>query len=227
MQQVALGLALVEQPRPLGDIGIDPDADVQPLGFQPGEHAFRIGEATGSHSKSHQCWARIQKQSKWKTCSGMSRSRMPSTKPLTVFSSYSVVNEVVSHRPKDHAGGRAGRPVSRGVAIEHVFRRRSVDQKIGERLAFDGEADLRDELGTDLEGDPIGLVDQHAPAAVGQEEGNVLVGLFGRRAAVAIPDLDHLAVAGEGGEAFAEPVDQFADAEVEAFEDIGLAGHRR
>jgi len=43
------------------------------------------------------------------------------------------------------------------------------------------------------------MVDQHAPAAVGEEEGNVLVGLFGARATVAIPDFDALTVADEGG----------------------------
>ncbi|MGX1254533.1 hypothetical protein RKD48_007044 [Streptomyces ambofaciens] len=69
------------------------------------------GKTSGSHSKSHHWYSRIQKQSKWKTESGMPRSAMPSTNFVTVRSSYEVVKDVVSHRPKDQAGGRAGRPV--------------------------------------------------------------------------------------------------------------------
>src|SRR3954470_10445555 len=70
------------------------------------------GKIRASHSKSHQLNSRIQKVSKWKTLSGRSRSAIPSTKLVTVSSSYEVVNEVDSHRPKDQAGGSAGRPVS-------------------------------------------------------------------------------------------------------------------
>jgi hypothetical protein len=69
------------------------------------------GKIRGSHSKSHQWNSRIQNVSKWNTLSGRSRSAMPSTNWVTVSSSYGVVNDVVSHRPKDQAGGRAGRPV--------------------------------------------------------------------------------------------------------------------
>src|SRR3954470_19031550 len=70
------------------------------------------GKVAGSHSKSHQCSARIQKQSKWKTLNGRPRSAIPSMNPVPVSSSYDVVNDVESHNPTDHAGGIAGRPVN-------------------------------------------------------------------------------------------------------------------
>ena len=41
-----------------------------------------------------------------------------------------------------------------------------------------------------------------------------------------IPDFDALTVAGEGGEALAKSVDEFADAEIEPFEEIGPAAPR-
>ncbi|RPK45656.1 hypothetical protein EES40_12815 [Streptomyces sp. ADI93-02] len=69
------------------------------------------GKTSGSQRKSDHWYSRIQKQSKWKTLSGIPRSAMPSTKEVTVASSYDVQNEVVSQRPKDQAGGSAGRPV--------------------------------------------------------------------------------------------------------------------
>ncbi|GAB3800619.1 hypothetical protein GCM10027605_16490 [Micromonospora zhanjiangensis] len=70
------------------------------------------GKVRLSHSKSHQWYSRIQNVSKWNTLSGRSRSAMPSTNRVTVASSYGVVKDVVSHRPNDHGGGSAGRPVS-------------------------------------------------------------------------------------------------------------------
>ena len=46
------------------------------------------GNASGSHSKSHQWNSRIQKQSKWKTLSsGISLSAIRSTNAVTVSSS--------------------------------------------------------------------------------------------------------------------------------------------
>src|ERR1700754_116472 len=70
------------------------------------------GNVSGSQMKSTQWNCRIQKQSKWNTDSGRSRSAIPSTNSKTVFSSYEVVNDVDNHRPNDHAGTRAGRPVN-------------------------------------------------------------------------------------------------------------------
>ena len=78
------------------------------------------GKVRLSQVKSHQWNSRIQKQSKWNTDSGRSRLAMPSTKPVTVSSSYEVVNEVLSHRPNDQAGGSAGRPVNAGVLAQDL-----------------------------------------------------------------------------------------------------------
>lgn len=59
----------------------------RPLSFSRVSMAAGSGNTRGSHSKSHQLNSRIQKQSKWKTESGSSRSRMPSMKEVTVASS--------------------------------------------------------------------------------------------------------------------------------------------
>ena len=45
------------------------------------------GKVAGSQTKSHQWNCRIQKQSKWNTLSGRSRSAMPSMNSVTVASS--------------------------------------------------------------------------------------------------------------------------------------------
>ena len=44
------------------------------------------GNAIGSQTKSHQWNCRIQKQSKWNTLNGRSRSAIPSTNALVVSS---------------------------------------------------------------------------------------------------------------------------------------------
>ena len=58
-----------------------------PRAFSRSSMPSGSGKTRGSHSKSHQWNSRIQKQSKWNTCSGRSRSAMPSMKLVTVSSS--------------------------------------------------------------------------------------------------------------------------------------------
>src|SRR5664280_1391343 len=83
----------------------------RPSAFRRASISLGSGNVRGSQAKSHQLNSRIQKESKWKTLIGRSRSAIPRMKPITVASSYAVVNEVLSHSPNDHAGGRAGLPV--------------------------------------------------------------------------------------------------------------------
>ena len=118
---------------------------------------------------------------------------------------------------------RQRRPAGQaGVAFEHLLGRRTVDHEILELLAADAELRLGDPLRGNFEFDTAGMVDENAPAVAGQEERHVLVGLLGAGAAIAIPDVDRLAVLHERREALAEAIDVFSDREVEAFEDVGL-----
>jgi hypothetical protein len=84
-----------------------------------------------------------------------------------------------------------------------------------QRLPRHGELDALDGLGADLEGDVLGVVDQHPVPTVRQVERHVLVGHLRAGAAVGVPDVDRLPVLHERAEALAEPVDGLADAEVE------------
>ena len=70
-----------------------------PFALSRASIASGSGKVAGSHVKSDQWKPRIQKQSKWNTDSGRSRSAIPSMKLLTVASSYSVVKLVDSHSP--------------------------------------------------------------------------------------------------------------------------------
>ena len=222
-QQIALGHALVEKLRSLGDVGIDPDADTQALGLEPGEHALRIGErrrvpfevapVLAAHPEAIEV-ENMQRQI------ALAHPVDEAIDGLLVVVGGERRRQPESERPWRRQGGPAGQPC---VAVEDVLGRRAVDDQIFEGLAFDREADLRHEFRADFERHPFRLVDQHAPAAVGEEEGNVLVGLLGARAAVLIPDFDGLAVAGERRESLAEPIHEIADAEIEPFEDVGPA----
>ena len=101
-------------------------------------------------------------------------------------------------------------PGQRGVFRQHFLGRGAVDQEVLKRLA--GHAELRAGhfLAGDLERHQLGVVHEHAIAAIGQVEGNILVGLLAAGAAVLIPDIDGLAVLHKGGEALAQAVDVFA-----------------
>lgn len=59
----------------------------RPFAFSRASIPSGSGNTRGSQVKSHHWNSRIQKQSKWKTDSGSSRSRMPSMKEVTVSSS--------------------------------------------------------------------------------------------------------------------------------------------
>ena len=131
-----------------------------------------------------------------------------------------MVNEVESHRPNDHAGGSAGRPVSAVSFAQDLLRRRPVDDEVFETFAFERKLDAGHFLGGDFERDRAGLVDEHAVAAVGEVEGDILVGLLAGRAAILVPDFDDLAVLHEGREALAQAVDALAHSERELLDDV-------
>ena len=86
-------------------------ADAQSLVLEPGQHALRVGEGVGVPGEVAPLVAAHPEAVEVEDAERMPRSVMPPMKRLTVASSYSVVKEVVSHRPRAHAGGRAERPV--------------------------------------------------------------------------------------------------------------------
>src|SRR6185503_6579044 len=120
--------------------------------------------------------------------------------------------EPQAERPRGRQRGPTG---ERGVLAEYLRRRRAVDHEVLERLAGDAELHARDVLRADLERDAAGVVDEHAVAARGEIERNVLVGELAARAAVLVPDVDRLAVLDQRTEPFAEAIDGLADAERE------------
>ena len=78
-EQVARSRALGEQRRALRDVRLIQTQMRRPVLLQPRAACLPgRGRSRGSQSKSHQWNSRIQKQSKWKTDSGRSRSAMPS-----------------------------------------------------------------------------------------------------------------------------------------------------
>ena len=110
------------------------------------------------------------------------------------------------------------------IAVQHLFRRRAVDHEVLQIFPFHAELYFGDLLGADFKRDVLGVIHQHAVAAVGQVERDVFVGLLGAGAAVAVPGFDRLAVAHQGGKALAQTVDRFPHAQIQTFKHIVAIG---
>lgn len=108
-----------------------------------------------------------------------------------------------AERPGRRQGWPAGQP---RVTLQHELRFRAINDKVFQRFAFDAELRLRDVLRADLERNQFRMIDEQTPAFAGEKERDVLVGLFGAGAAIAIPDFHALPVLGESGKALAEAI---------------------
>ena len=91
------------------------------------------------------------------------------------------------------------------------MRRRTVDNKIFQAFAGDTELDTVRLLRRDLEGDGTRFVYHYSIAAVCQIKRNRLIRLIAASAAILVPVFNDLAVFYEGGEAFAQTENAFAD----------------
>ena len=193
--QVALRPALLEQRRPLRDVRVDPDADPQPLGLEPGQHRLRLGEG----------------------------DRVPLEVAPAEFAHPEAVE--MKDAERDLALGHAVDEAADGLLVVIGGERRGQPQperplaapgaagrsarctwpgspwasgpwmtKYSRCLTGHRELAAGHRLGGDLEGDPLGVVDEDPVARVGPEERHVLVGLLAAGSAVGVPDVDRLAV---------------------------------
>ena len=226
LQQVALLFQLFEDRRALADIRVNPHADLQALIFQSLNHAFRVREGQripleiapleGFHPEAIEV-EHVQRQ-----------ITLRHTVDKAVNRRFVVVGGKRSGQPQaERPGWRQRRtPGKSGIAVQHLFRGRAVDDEILQVLAFDAELHLRDFLGADFERNALRMVNQHAVAAVSQIERDIFVRLFGAGAAVFVPGVDRLTVAHQRGKALAEAVNGVADAEIQALEHIVAVGFR-
>gem|GEM_PF-4099364 len=215
--QITVSPAFLEQRRALGDVRIDPDADFQTFRLETAQHAFRVGKRplvpaeVAPMKRLHPETVEME-DAQWNVpfqhavdepvhrrlvVVGRKRRRQPQ-----------------AERPRRRQSGTTGQ---RRIFFQYVFHRRPVDDEIFQNLPFHAELRLRHFFRGDLERDEFRMVDEHAVAAVGDVKRHVFVRLFRARAAVAVPDVDRLAVFDERRKPFAEAVHAFADAEVEFF----------
>ena len=143
------------------------------------------------------------------------------------------VNKAVNRRFIVVGGKRGGQPQAEGpgwrqrrtpgkpgIAVQHLFRSRAVDDEVLQVFPFDAELHLRDFFGADFERDALRMIHQHAVAAVSQVERDIFIRLFGTGAAVFVPGFDRLAVTHQRGKALAEAINGVADAEIQTLEHI-------
>ena len=109
------------------------------------------------------------------------------------------------------------------VQVQGALGITAVDHVIDQRFTLMGELDALHLLAGDLEAHVARILHQHAVAAVGHVEGDVLVGQLGGRAAVSVPHVDHLAVLDVRTEALAQAVDAFTHVQLEGIAHVGGA----
>jgi hypothetical protein len=219
-QEVSEGPALREQRGALGDVRVDPHADVQALRLQPGQHPLRIGE----HPRvpGEVAPLELPHPEAVEVEDGQRQFAVPHALDeggdrLLVVGGRERGGQPQAEGPDGRQGGAAGEG---GVLAQDLLRGGTVDDVVRQLLGLGAELHAGHRLRADLEGDLAGVVDEDAVAGVRQVERHVLVGLFGGRAAVGVPDVDGLAVLDQRAEPLAEAVDGGADAEVELFAQI-------
>ena len=219
-QQIAFLLQLFKHRRTLADIGVNPHADLQPFLFQALNHAFRVREGHRIPFKIAPLESLHPEAVKVEHVQRQVALRHAIDK--AVNRRFIVVGSERGGQPQAERPGRrqCRTPGKPGIAVQHLFRGRAVDNEVLQVFTFDAELHLRDFLGADFERDALRMIHQHAVAAVGQIERDIFVRLFGAGAAVFVPGVDRLAVAHQRGKALAEAVNGVADAEIQALKHI-------
>ena len=131
---------------------------------------------------------------------------------------------MVSHRPKENAGGQSGLSGKGGVACQRVADVLAAEYEIFHALTGNGHRYLRNGVGANFVRYLIGAVYEHAVSAGGYEERYRLVRLVGASAAVGVPDFYVRAVFNERSELLAEAVEVLAYRGVKLLSDICSAG---
>ena len=221
--EVALLHALVEHAALLGDVGVDPAADVQPPGLQLLQQALRVREHVGVPGQVGQVVVLHPEAVEVEHAQGdvpLGHAVDEGRDGLFV-----VAGGEGGGQPQPEAPGRGQRgPAGEGgVPLQYALGVAAVDHVVGHALALLAELHPLHLLAGHLEADVAAALHQHAIAPVGHVEGHVLVGQLAGGAAVAVPDVHHLAVLHVGGEALAQAVHPLAHVQVQRFDHVVLA----
>ena len=207
----------------LADVGVDPNADLQPARLQALDEALGVREhalVKGEVAPAELLHPEAVEVEDLQGDAALGHAVHEGGDGLLI-----VVRGEGGGQPQAEGVGRGqgGLSGQGGVVRDDARDVLAADDEILHPLARNDEGDLGDRLGRDLKIHLFGVVDEHAVPAVGDVEGDGLVRVFGAGAAVAVPHLDALAVLDKGGELLAEAVDVLAHGEVEHLADIGRA----
>ena len=129
-------------------------------------------------------------------------------------------------QPKAEAPRRRqrGTACQRRIQVKRLLRCTAADHIIDQRLALHRELHALHLLAGYLKAHVGGILHQHAIAAIGHIEGNILVCLFAARAAVGVPHVDGLPILHIRGKALTQAIHTLAHVQHQGFRHIGLAG---
>ena len=222
LQEVARLHPLAEERRFLRDIGVDPDADLQAPLMVAAEHSFRIREHILIPEEIAPLEAFHPETVKMEDLEG--DLPLPEAFDESRDGVFVVIGRKRGRQPEAEGPfGRKRRTAGQGsVFLNDLLRSRPVNDKELQLLILHGKLDCLHFFASDLEADRARMVDKHAVAGRSIVEGDVFIGDLAGGAAVFIPHIHDLAVFYHGSEPFAQSVDQFPHAEVQACENVIL-----
>ena len=220
----------------LGNVGVDPGTDLEALLVEAGQHPFGVREGgvfpleVAPFQVVHPATVEVEDR----------QGDVPLRHAVDelVDGLLVIVGGKGGRQPQTEApvGDQWGFACQIGIGVEHPFEVLAANHRICQLLAGDGELDLGDLVGTDLEFHLVSGIHEDPIPPIAHIEGDVLVGLGRACATILVPDGDRLPILDEVGEALAQAVDLLSHTQVEGLDHVwpaivigyqGLAPPRR
>ncbi|MMZ59206.1 hypothetical protein D1872_212320 [compost metagenome] len=185
--QIPVGLPLIKEIRLLGDIGVDPDRDVQALAFQPVQHALWIGKHLLVPLKIAPVEFLHPKAVEMEHMQRNVAFEHPVNEAVDRL--FIVAGRKRGGEPQPVGPSRRQRrfPRQLRVIVQHFLQAGPADNVVFQRFAGDAELDLGHDFGSHLVRNAFRVVHKHAVAVARQIERHVFVSLLAAGSAVFVP----------------------------------------
>ena len=222
--EITILRALREQGGLLGNVGIDPAAELQTPVMIALQHAFRIREGFRIPFEVAPVIAPHPETVKMEHGQGNIPLGHAVDKAAGGF--LVIIRGKGGGQPQAEAPCRQDRRTSgqRGIEIQNALRGFTIDHIVDQRFPFHGKLGPLHLFAGNLKADIGGILHEDAVAPVCHVEGDVLISQLGGRSAVSVPHIHALSVFDIGREPFAKAVHALSDVQHQAVAHVRFAG---